>query len=628
MERSKYTAGKVVLMRRTSVLALSVLVAAALAVAVMVLAAKPFPTARLTRGALGFRPDRAMDLTRTLASGFPSRADGQPEAGMAASWIRDEFLALGLETQVQSYEALIGGRWVTSQNIIGVKRGRSAETVVVSGHYDIPPFVSEGAADDASAVGAVLELARVFAIEATPARTLVFLASGTEEYGMVGAREFIKDNPTGGPLVAAVNLDFLNMGEMAGIGIRYTGTHRGYTPPWLRALARGAAAQQAPVYEVNAAEEWVERSVAVSLTEAGIFLENGIPAVNLTGIPVENAAQRDLYHTPGDRAANLRVDSMAKWGMAVERLIRSLSELPAIPAESMSYFTIPGGDPKYVPDWAVMLAQLLAFTPLVVGLVSGLASGRRPEGGVMEWLRGPATRLWRRWLIPAGAGLVSFGLLKALPALGALPQYQVYPATQKDPALYDPSWWPYLLVAIAFLAAFILLVQVVPFRRSSSGMGLRPVRPAKEWEGRRLAALALLGMVAVVTILEGAGFAAVLFLLPLALLWLFLELPDGPAAIIFNLAVMLVSAAPFFVLAYLFSRMYFVGPIWNYLLLSAALGLFSIKAVLAFLATAALFFTTFVIACVPVEAGAPAYAVHEKLPYRPSSGGRRTASEA
>ena len=540
MDRSKYTAGKVVFMRRTSLLTLSVLVAAALVGAVLILPARPFPTPQLTRGSLGFRPDRAIDLTRMLARGFPSRADGQPEAGLAADWIRNEFLALGLETQVQSYEALIGGRWITSQNIIGVKRGRSAETIVVSGHYDIPPFVSEGAADDASAVGAILELARVFSIEATPARTLVFLASGTKEYGMVGAREFIKDNPTGGPLVAAVNLDFLNMGEMAGIGVRCAGAHQGYTPPWLRALARGAAAQQAPVYEVNAAEEWVERSVAVSPTETGVFLESGIPAVNLTGVPVENDAQRDLYHTPGDRAANLLVDSMAKWGMATERLIRSLSELPAIPAESMAYFAIPGSDPKYVPAWAVMLAQLLAFAPLAVGLLAGLLSGDRPEGGTLEWLRGPAARLWRRWLIPAGAGLVAFGLLKALPALGALPQYHVYPATQKDPALYDPRWWPYLLVAAVFLTTFVLLVQMVPVRRSTAAMGLRPARPAKEWEGRRLAALALLGVVAVATVLDGAGFAAVLFLLPMALLWLFLEVPDGPAAIIVNLAVMLI----------------------------------------------------------------------------------------
>lgn len=47
----------------------------------------------------------------------------------------------------------------------------------------------------------------------------------------------------------------------------------------------------------------------------------------------------------------------------------------------------------------------------MVGLGGGLASSWRSEGGAVEWLHGPANRLWRRGLIPAGAGLAALAVV-------------------------------------------------------------------------------------------------------------------------------------------------------------------------------------------------------------------------
>jgi len=120
-------------------------------------------------------------------------------------------------------------RKATTQNVAALLRGRDPvlrdEVIVIGAHYDhlgmggpnsgsrVPDTlaVHNGADDNASGVAAILELAEQFAHGGTrPARSLLFLAFGAEEMGLIGSKYF-----TANPLVeksritAMVNFDMV-----------------------------------------------------------------------------------------------------------------------------------------------------------------------------------------------------------------------------------------------------------------------------------------------------------------------------------------------------------------------------------------------------------------------------------
>lgn len=111
-------------------------------------------------------------------------------------------------------------------NVIGILEGTDAilknEIIVVGAHYDHlgkggagslavnSAEVHHGADDNASGVAAVLELARQFAKEKKNKRTIVFMAFGGEEEGLLGSKFYV-NNPVF-PLaktVAMINLDMV-----------------------------------------------------------------------------------------------------------------------------------------------------------------------------------------------------------------------------------------------------------------------------------------------------------------------------------------------------------------------------------------------------------------------------------
>ena len=118
-------------------------------------------------------------------------------------------------------------REAPAANVVGVLEGADAklkdEVVVIGAHYDHlgrggqgslagrEGDIHHGADDNASGVAGLLELARTFAQERKPVRrTLVFIAFGGEEEGLLGSSYYVK-NPSL-PLartVAMINLDMI-----------------------------------------------------------------------------------------------------------------------------------------------------------------------------------------------------------------------------------------------------------------------------------------------------------------------------------------------------------------------------------------------------------------------------------
>jgi aminopeptidase YwaD len=106
-----------------------------------------------------------------------------------AQYISDHFGEMGLEIsrEMVEYEG------TQSYNILGQMPGYkdAKELFVLAAHYDSVPD-TPGADDNASAVAALLEIARVLIQTPLP---IIFSAFTLEEYGFIGAKNFIDHDP-------------------------------------------------------------------------------------------------------------------------------------------------------------------------------------------------------------------------------------------------------------------------------------------------------------------------------------------------------------------------------------------------------------------------------------------------
>jgi hypothetical protein len=122
-------------------------------------------------------------LATTIGPRDQSKVDAANEA---ARWVEGEFRKVasdkvasnGAVVDVQRYEVKGATHFNVSLEIRGGVHPR--EIVIVGAHYDTAPD-TPGADDNASGVAGVIELARRFSGADAPARTIRFVAFGTEE---------------------------------------------------------------------------------------------------------------------------------------------------------------------------------------------------------------------------------------------------------------------------------------------------------------------------------------------------------------------------------------------------------------------------------------------------------------
>lgn len=278
-------------------------------------------------------------VVRPLDGAQLRRAPGEPVlafAGWASSQAGEKLLALagwGVERALKAADTRgfkpfsLGFRLkgaittrienIQSNNVAGMVEGadpaRKGEAVVFTAHWDhlgvgravLGDTIYNGAADNATGCGLLLEIARVWAsMPAKPARSAVFLAVTAEEKGLLGSKFY-----TTSPLVpltkTALNLNFdmiYPMGRPESVVI--TGAER--TTAW--PLAR-AAAQQAglAIEEDQRAHLGIfYRSDHFSMAKAGV------PAFSVSqGMRIRGKQEADTrkvlqgfndtaYHTPQD----------------------------------------------------------------------------------------------------------------------------------------------------------------------------------------------------------------------------------------------------------------------------------------------------------------------------------------
>jgi hypothetical protein len=521
-------------------------------------------------GAPRFEADRAWADAETLATRFPRRWSGSADRAAAADWLAASMQRIGLDVNRASFTAFLGPpESVLLENVWGESRGieRPDEVIVAMGNYDMAPTSYQAASDTAGHVGTLLELARL--IHAAPhRRTIIFLFPDGEEWGMLGARHFARTFPGRGRIVAALSIEDLDAGPLRALGIDGIGQGRGFAPMWLRALAADAAAREdLAVDEVPALFEWLQRSVAVSATDQGPFLGEGIPAIDLAGRGADRVLQDRIYHLPGDIMEHMQRRSFHIYGRVQERILRTLDGLPSVPREPDAYLRL--GPDRVVPAGPLTAVQVAVFLPLVAAVVLGLRRGGTWAG-------------YSREVIALGLvlGVLLGGLvvIKALPRLGLMPAFELYPPPPRHPLLTQVDWSAMAIAAGA--TAALALIAWRGFYR------LPPLRPREAGSGVTVLLLALL-VTSAAALLDNP-FGAVTFLLLPVLLWVWVEPARSAARGVLNAGLVVLGFLTIVALIVQYAQALRIGPyiLW-YLSMSAASGQFTtLRLVLALMTIA------------------------------------------
>jgi hypothetical protein len=394
---------------------------------------------------------------REFVSQFPRRVIGSAESRQSSGFLQKRFKDLGYAVTYAHFNAIVASHKQVGRNIYAFKAGRTPEIIAVMAHYDIAGTTGEGAMDNGSGVGVLLELARIMAANQTQ-RGILFVASDGEEWGMLGSRDFAETYPQRDKIAAVLSLDYVAVGDLASLTLGTAGQNRGYTPPWLRTLARTSAELEGlPIYEASGFAEHLQRAVPVSGTDQGPLVEAGIAAVNL-GSGSRNAGQElEVYHSLGDVAGNLKPESFKPFGRAAERILLELDGMAAVPRESMGPLRAIGN--VYLPSSLMIALQCLAFVPLVLIAWFHLANhGRNISTSRVQ-------RELSSFLATATPFFLGWSALFVMVRLRRLPRYSLYPATPKDPVLSSPAWGPMAWIFGTALVSAIALYLLLRFLR-------------------------------------------------------------------------------------------------------------------------------------------------------------------
>ena len=203
------------------------------------LGARLQPGPPLSHAALGFDPAQALARTTEFVTRNPLRVMGSLESRQSSGYIQQYLKSLGYDVNYLHFESVIADRKNVGRNVLALKPGQDRRILAVMAHYDTAGTTVQGAMDNGSGVGVLLELARVFATTATN-HSLLFVASDGEEWGMLGASDFAQNYPEKERVVAVLSLDYVAVGSLAELQLATSGQFRGYTAPWLRDIARRA----------------------------------------------------------------------------------------------------------------------------------------------------------------------------------------------------------------------------------------------------------------------------------------------------------------------------------------------------------------------------------------------------
>ncbi len=236
------------------------------------------------------------------------------ELDLAAEYIAKEFKSYGLKPVNGSYFQVV--KWGRDNankpfnNVVGYIEGSDAELkkelLVVGAHYDHVLFygkkkpgqdtICNGADDNASGTAGVMEIAQAFSsMKEKPKRSILFIAFGGEEKGLVGSR-YYTNNPLF-PLentVAMLNMDMISRND----------------PDMVHVIAAKKSPDLAKINETENEKVGIKldytKDSFIGMSDQASFLAKKIPALFFfTGV-------NNTLHQPNDEVATIDAQKAEK----------------------------------------------------------------------------------------------------------------------------------------------------------------------------------------------------------------------------------------------------------------------------------------------------------------------------
>jgi hypothetical protein len=259
-------------------------------------------------------------------------------------------------------------------NVIGVIEGRDPqlknEAIIIGAHYDhlgrggegsLAPNSNEihnGADDNASGTSALLELARQFRKEKKNKRTLIFIAFGAEESGLIGSKAYT-NNPVF-PLentVAMINMDMVGRLTQEKLNIGGIGT----ADIWDNLVkSKNAGQLEDKTSSLKSAPQAVNAMVGSVGTTSSVKIAQPVFNLQLNQdgfgpsdhssfyakkIPVLfffTGTHAD-YHKPSDDADKINYEGLEKITVFVSDIVKTVDQNPARPAYQVAKSSSPMG---------------------------------------------------------------------------------------------------------------------------------------------------------------------------------------------------------------------------------------------------------------------------------------------
>ncbi|MEK7690579.1 MAG: hypothetical protein AAB425_06130, partial [Bdellovibrionota bacterium] len=303
----------------------------------------------------------------------------------------------------------------------------------------------------------------------------------------------------------------------------------------------------------------------------GAFLQAGIPSFTWVGQTNNLAHMMGHYHhTHADVAEALLPKSMADYGQAAERLLRSVDEMPKLPADHRNgeYWKIT--DHRYIPGPASLALHILAFIPFV--LFTSARFYRTVRGRSRIRIRQVFFAEAKSIVITLGSLLLGYVIVLMLPPLNVIDQYETYPATQKSALLYNPNFLAMGVVVLVVGLVYFLLKHV--FREKNDSVGYAEIR--KSLHGIILAVIIVFGLIQ-------NSWLTVLTLVPPAYLWVGLRANRKVESRALNALLLAGGAITMVICMVLLGTIFHIGAVYWYMFLAAAYGLISAYAVVVFM---------------------------------------------
>jgi Zn-dependent M28 family amino/carboxypeptidase len=223
---------------------------------------------------------------------------------------------------------------------------RKNEAILYTAHWDHLGVgfevdgdkIYNGAADNATGCGVLLEMARAYAaLDPKPPRTVIFAAVSAEEGGLRGS-EYYAQHPVVPADRTAIDLNYdglLPLGRIQSVAL--LGYERTTLKPLVEEVARDLGLEIEP--DSHPGQGYYYRSDHFSLAKAGIPAFSLKLGMKLEGKPAEaaEAAYQDYvahrYHQPSDEVDPTwdfsGLEQLAQLGFEIGRRVANLTEMPS-----------------------------------------------------------------------------------------------------------------------------------------------------------------------------------------------------------------------------------------------------------------------------------------------------------